>query len=90
LEPRYSAEMSLRNGENLWKFALGLAIAAFFFCIGIAHVIFPDHFIKRSSVRKGGEVLTDFNRTDFQFAGIIIAAFGGLMLYVLVGAIFAK
>jgi hypothetical protein len=61
-----------------------------FFCIGIAHVIFPDRFIKGSSVRKGGEMLTDFNRTGFQIAGIIIAAFGGFLVYVLVGAIFAK
>jgi hypothetical protein len=50
----------------------------------------PDRFLKRSSVRKGGEMLTDFNRTGFQIAGIIIAAFGGFMLCVLVGAIFAK
>jgi hypothetical protein len=77
--------MSLHNGENVWKLALGLAIAAFFFCIGIAHAIFPDRFIKRSSVRKGSEMLTDFNRTGFQTVGIITAAFGGFMLYVLVG-----
>jgi hypothetical protein len=90
LEPRYSTGMSLHNGENVWKLTLGVAIAAFFFCIGIAHVVFPDRFLKRSSVRKGGEVLTDFNRTGFQIAGIVIAAFGGFMLYVLVRAIFAK
>jgi hypothetical protein len=90
LEPRYSTGMSLHNGENVWKLTLGVAIAAFFFCIGIAHVIFPDRFIKRSSVRKGGEMLTDFNRTGFQLAGIIFAAFGGFMLYVLVRAIVAK
>jgi hypothetical protein len=82
--------MSLHNGENVWKLTLGVAIAAFFFCIGIAHVIFPDRFIKRSRVRKGGEMLTDFNRVGFQFAGIIFAAFGGFMLYVLLGAILAK
>jgi hypothetical protein len=82
--------MSLHNGENGWKLTLGVAIAAFFFCIGIAHVIFPDRFLKRSSVRKGGEMLTDFNRTGFQIAGIVIATFGGFMLYVLVRAIFAK
>ena len=72
------------------KLTLGVAIAALFFCLGIAHVIFPDRFIKRSSIRKGGEMLTDFNRIGFQIAGIVIAAFGGFMLYVLVGAIFAK
>jgi hypothetical protein len=35
-------------------------------------------------------MLTDFNRVGFQFAGIIFAAFGGFMLYVLLGAILAK
>ena len=35
-------------------------------------------------------MLTAFNRTGFQLAGIIFAAFGGFMLYVLVRAIFAK
>ena len=34
--------------------------------------------------------MRDSNRTGFQLAGIILAAFGGLTLYVLVGAIFAK
>jgi hypothetical protein len=82
--------MPVHNCENIWKLTLGFAIAAFFFCIGIAHVIFPDRFIKRSSVRKGGGMLTDFNRAGFQIAGIIIAAFGGCMLYALVEAIFAK
>lgn len=53
-------------------------------------MIFPDRFIKWSSVRKGGEMLTDFNRIGFQLAGIIFAAFGGFMLYVLLGALFAK
>jgi hypothetical protein len=90
LEPRYSTGMSLHNGENVWKLTLGVVVAALFFCIGIAHVIFPDRFLKRSSVRKGGEMLTDFNRTGFQIAGIVIAAFGGFMLYVLVRATFAK
>jgi hypothetical protein len=82
--------MPLHNGENVWKLTLGLAIAAFFFCIGIAYVIFPDRFIKRSSVRKGGQMLTDFNRIGFLIAGSVIAAFGGFMIYVLVEAIFAK
>jgi hypothetical protein len=82
--------MSLHNGENVWKLTLGVAIAAFFLCIGIAHVIVPDRFIKRSHVCKGGEMLTDFNRIGFQLAGIIFAAFGGFMLYVLLSAIFAK
>ena len=82
--------MSLHNVENVCKLTLGAAIAAFFFCIGIGHVISPDRFLKRSSVRKGGEMLTDFNRTGFQIAGIAIAAFAGFMLYVLLRATFAK
>jgi hypothetical protein len=82
--------MSLHGGESTWKLMFGLAIAGCFLCIGIAHVIFPDRFIKRSGVRKGGEMLTDFNRMGFQLVGIVFAAFGGFMLYVLLGDLFAK
>jgi hypothetical protein len=46
--------------------------------------------MKRSSVRNGGEMLTEFKRIGFQISGIIIAAFGGFLLYVLVGAMLAK
>jgi hypothetical protein len=82
--------MTLHNGENIWKLSLGAAVLVFFFCLGVAHTIYPDRFIKRSGVRKGGEMLTDFNRISFQIVGLIVAAFAGCLLYVLAGDILAK
>jgi hypothetical protein len=37
--------------------------------IGIAHIFRPDYFIKRSGVRRGGALLTEWNRLGFQIAG---------------------
>jgi hypothetical protein len=50
--------------------------------IGIAHVFKPDYFLKRSGVRRGGELLTEWNRIGFQIAGAIFAAFAIYLLYV--------
>ena len=49
--------------------------------VGIAHVFKPDYFMKRSGVRKGGEMLTEWNRLGFQIAGSIFAAVAIYMLY---------
>lgn len=53
-----------------------LVVAAF--CV--AHIVKPDWFIKRCGVRKGGEMLTEWNRLGFQIVG---AAVTGFVLYVL-------
>lgn len=58
-----------------WKLMLAAAILVFFAAIGVAHVVYPDWFIKRSGVRKGGEMLTEWNRLGFQIAGAIFAGF---------------
>ncbi len=50
--------------------------------VGIAHVFKPDYFLKRSGVRKGGDLLTEWNRVSFQIAGAIFAAFAIYLLYV--------
>lgn len=49
--------------------------------IGIAHVFKPDYFLKRSGVRKGGEMQTAWNRLGFQIAGAIFAAGALYILY---------
>jgi hypothetical protein len=49
--------------------------------VGIAHIFKPDYFMKRSGVRKGGEVLTEWNRLGVQIAGAIFAAVAIYMLY---------
>ena len=51
--------------------------------IGIAHIFRPDYFIKRSGVRRGGDLLTEWNRLGFQIAGAIFAGFAIYLLYVL-------
>ena len=50
--------------------------------IGIAHIFRPDYFIKRSGVRRGGALLTEWNRLGFQIAGAIFAGFAVYLLYV--------
>jgi len=69
--------------NSLWKLALVAAVLVSFAAIGVAHVINPDWFIKRSGVRKGGEMLTEWNRLGFQIAGAIFAGFAIYGLYVL-------
>ena len=53
--------------------------------VGIAHIFRPDYFIKRSGLRRGGELLTEWNRLGFQIAGAIFAGFAIYLLYVLFG-----
>jgi hypothetical protein len=53
---------------------------AFLYEIGVAHVINPDWFMKRSGVPKGRETLTNWNRFGFRLSG---AAFSGVSIYML-------
>jgi hypothetical protein len=55
-----------------------------FAVVGVAHVINPTWFVKRSGVRKGGELLTEINMIGFQIAGAVFAAFSLYLLYVLI------
>jgi hypothetical protein len=67
-----------RNGA--WSLALVVILLLFFFCIGVGHLIWPDYFMKRSGLRRGGEMLTDFNRKGLQAFGAIMA---GGTLYII-------
>jgi hypothetical protein len=69
--------------NSLWKISLLAILLVVFLCVGIANVINPDWFIRRSGVRKGGELLTDWNRWEFQIVGAIFAGFAVYLLYVL-------
>ena len=75
--------MAVPNGESVWKLLIAAAVLLVLFCIGIGHALYPNHFLKRSGLRKGGEMLTEFNRMGFRFVGIIFAAFSGCLLYVI-------
>jgi hypothetical protein len=82
--------MIVQPEEGSWKHALGVAFVFFFFCISVGHLIKPDYFLRRSGVRKGGEMLTDFNRTGFRVVGLIGAVFTGFLLFELIGDFVAK
>jgi hypothetical protein len=69
-----------RNGP--WNLALAVIVLLFFFGIGVAHLIWPDYFMKRSGLRKGGEMLTGFNRMGVQVVGAVTA---GATLYITYG-----
>jgi hypothetical protein len=72
------------NLHALWRLLAGLLFVLmliFFAGIGIAHVINPDWFIKRSSVRKGGEMLQKWNRDQSRLLGVVFTAFAIYLLY---------
>ena len=64
-----------------WKLMLAAVVLLLFAAVGVAHVVYPDWFIRRSSARKGGEMLTEWNRLGFQIAGAIFAGFAVYLLY---------
>ncbi|GGA55712.1 hypothetical protein GCM10011507_03750 [Edaphobacter acidisoli] len=66
-----------------WKLILAVIALVCFFCLGIAYVINPDRFIRRSAVRKGGEMLRDWNQMGAQLVGLVVAGFAAYVLYVL-------
>jgi cyanate permease len=63
------------------KDALVVLMLFVFVGIGVANVFKPEWFVKRSSVRRGGEMLSEYNRAGFQIAGAIFAALAIYMLY---------
>ena len=65
--------------HSLWKEIVGGAVLIFFAAYGIAHVLYPDRFMKPS--HRGGEMLTEWNRIGIQIAGAIFAGFAIYVLY---------
>jgi len=76
--------------DSPWKLVLLAVFLAFFACVGIAHIINPEWFVKRSGVRKGGEMLTEWNRLNFRLAGAVFAAFAVYSLFLLARDYFAR
>ena len=62
---------------------LGAGLLVLFAAIGVAHVVNPGWFVKRSGVRKGGEMPTELDRLEFQIVGAIFAGFAIYGLYIL-------
>jgi len=68
---------------NPWKLMVVVAFLVLFACVGIANVVNPDWFIERSGARKGGEMLTGWNRFSFRYGGAFLAGGAVYMLYFL-------
>jgi hypothetical protein len=76
--------------DSPWKLVLLVLVLAFFACVGIAHIVKPDWFVKRSGVPKGGEMLTEWNRLQFRLGGAVFAAFAVYLLFLLARDYFAR
>lgn len=76
------------HGESIWKLCLLALILVLFLCVGIGHMFYPDYFLKRSAARKGGKMLTDWNRGSFQLVGLILTGFILYLIYQLARDIF--
>jgi len=69
--------------DNVWMLILLIGLLLLLAAIGIAYVVKPDYFVRRSGVRRGGEMLSEWNRLQFQIGGAIFAAAAGYGLYTL-------
>jgi hypothetical protein len=61
------------HGESSWKLAIACLALALFFGLGLAHVLYPGYFLRRSAIRKGGAMLNGFNREGIRIVGIVLA-----------------
>jgi hypothetical protein len=76
--------------NSLLKLMLIVSLLLIIAAIGLVHIWKPDWFIKRSGVRKGGEMLTELNRLQFQIVGAIFAASAVYGLYVVLSDYFSR
>ena len=67
--------------NDFWRLTLLIVLLLFFACLGVAHIVNPDWFIRRSGVRKGGELLSEWNRIQFRLLGAILTVFALYGLY---------
>ena len=74
---------------QLLKIALAAGVLLIFAGTGVAHILYPDWFLARSGVRKGGEMLTDLNRKGFRLLGLIFTGMAIYMLYYLLKGVIA-
>ena len=75
---------------NPWKLMAAVLSLVFFACLGIGHAVRPDWFIEPSGARKGGEMLTGWNRFGFRYAGAFLAGGAVYTLYLLLRNYLAK
>jgi hypothetical protein len=75
---------------SIWTLILTFAILAGFAVIGIGCVIKPDWGIKHfaQSWRRGGELLTEWNRLGIQFVGLAFGGFAAYLIYIVLRGCF--
>jgi len=72
------------------KLILDAAVLLFFVCIGVAHVVWPDRYLERSGVCRGGQALNGANRLAMRLLGAMFAGGSGYVLYELLRDILRK
>lgn len=82
--------MGLLHSDSSWGIALLVVVLVLFACVGVAHIVNPDYFIKRSGAIKGGELLTGWNRFGARYFGAAFAGASIYMLYVLLRSLLSK
>ncbi len=65
--------------DSVWKELPGCAVLVFFAALGIAHMLYPDRFMK--PWHRGGEMLTEWNRLGIRIVGAILTAGTTYILY---------
>lgn len=72
-------------GSSIWTLLLTVGILLVFATIGIGCIINLDWGIKHfgQALRRGGELLTAWNRIGLQFVGLAFGGFAVYLLYVL-------
>jgi hypothetical protein len=76
--------VSLRE-DSAWKLILLVLVLVCFAFVGIANVINPDRFMKRSGV-----MLTEWNRFDLRMVAAVLAGFSVYGLYVVLRDVITK
>jgi len=66
---------------SLWKQLFCAAVLVFLAASGLAHLVYSGRFMKRWY--RGGEMLTEWNRSGIQLVGAILSGFAIYGLYVL-------
>jgi len=77
---------------SLWTLILTLILLAGFAAVGIGCVINPVWGIRHfgQSLRKGGELLTEWNRLGILFVGLTFGGFAIYLIYIVLRGVLLK
>ncbi len=54
-----------------WGMTLAVIVFVMFFFVGVAHILYPDWFVRWSGSAKGGEESMHWNRLQFRISGAV-------------------